>query len=330
MAIKNLAWNIARENVVYDWIYDAGRWSFHEHVIDEPVQHGTTSTAENGRASLSLSLAPARYLLVVTDPATGVSSSRKFYVGWWSADNSQTNAPDRLTVTPKETTIAPNGSTSVHIEAPFAGKAQVIVATDHIESIRTLDIPQGGADIPVQAGADWPGGAYVLATLYRPLDAPARAHEPIRAVGLAYIGTDQSAHRLSVSLKAPDVVRSRTKLSIPVTIKGGQTGPLHLTLAAVDKGIIGLTDWKQPDIFKSLYGQQALAIDVTDTYAHLLTPSGLAGAIHEGGDEGGGQGSALAVTSTRVVSLFSGEVTLMPAAMLSSRWMYRTLKARWT
>ncbi|MFT8367252.1 MAG: MG2 domain-containing protein [Acetobacter papayae] len=309
VAIKNLAWNIARENVVYDWIYDAGRWSFHEHVIDEPVQHGTTSTAENGRASLSLSLAPARYLLVVTDPATGVSSSRKFYVGWWSADNSQTNAPDRLTVTPKETTIAPNGSTSVHIEAPFAGKAQVIVATDHIESIRTLDIPQGGADIPVQAGADWPGGAYVLATLYRPLDAPARAHEPIRAVGLAYIGTDQSAHRLSVSLKAPDVVRSRTKLSIPVTIKGGQTGPLHLTLAAVDKGIIGLTDWKQPDIFKSLYGQQALAIDVTDTYAHLLTPSGLAGAIHEGGDEGSGQGSALAVTSTRVVSLFSGEVT---------------------
>lgn len=309
VAIKDLAWNVVRENSVYDWIYDSGRWSFHEHVIDEPVQHGTISTGADGRASLSLSLVPSRYLLVVTDPATGVSSSRKFYVGWWSADNGQTNAPDRLTVTPKEATIAPNGSTSVHIEAPFAGKAQVIIATDHVESIQNIDIPQGGVDIPVRAEADWPGGAYVLATLYRPLDASARPHEPIRAVGLAYIGTDQSAHRLSVSLDAPGVVRPRAKLSVPVTIKGGQTGAVHLTLAAVDKGIIGLTDWKQPDIFKSLYGQQALAVDVTDTYAHLLIPSALAGAIHEGGDEGSDQGSALAVTSTRVVSLFSGEVT---------------------
>lgn len=309
VAIKDLAWTIVRENSVYDWIYNNGLWSFHEHVIDEPVQHGTTSTQADGRAKLSLSLTPARYLLVVTDPATGISSSRKFYVGWWSADNSQTNAPDRLIVTPKEATIAPNGSTSVHIEAPFAGKAQVVVATDHIESIRMLDIPQGGIDIPVQAGADWPGGAYVLATLYRPLDTPARPHEPIRAVGLAYIGTDQSAHRLSVSLKPPSAVRSRTKLSIPVTITGGHTGPIHLTLAAVDKGIIGLTNWKQPDIFNLLYGQQALAIDVTDTYTHLLTPSGLAGAIHEGGDGGGDEESALAVTSTRVVSLFSGEIT---------------------
>lgn len=195
----------------------------------------------------------------------------------------------------------------MHIDGPFLGKAQVVIATDRIESVQNIDAPKGGVDVPVTGNADWPGGAYVLVTLYRPLDAPARPHEPTRAVGLAYIGLDQSAHKLSVALGAPGLIRPRGKLSVPVAVTGGGAGPVHLTLAAVDKGILGLTAWKQPDVFDLIYGTRQLAVDVTDTYAHLLAPTGAAGAIHEGGDEGGGP-TGLAVTSTRVVSLFSGEI----------------------
>ncbi|MBO1360470.1 alpha-2-macroglobulin family protein [Acetobacter sacchari] len=308
VAVKGLAWSVVRENIVYDWIHDDGRWSFREHVLDEPVQHGATDTGADGHAALSESLPPARYRLVVTDPATGAASSREFYVGWWSAGDDKPTAPDRLVVTAKDKILPETGATSVHIDAPFAGKAQIVVATDRIESVRDVDVPKGGVDVPVKASADWPGGAYVLATLYRPLNAPARSHEPTRAVGLTYVGLDQSAHKLAVTLDAPSVIRPQGKLTVPVTVHGGAVGPIHLTLSAVDKGILGLTAWTQPDVFKALYGRRELAVDVTDTYAQLLSPTGSVGAIHEGGDEGGGP-TGLGVTSTRVVSLFSGEVT---------------------
>ncbi|WP_181442003.1 alpha-2-macroglobulin family protein [Swingsia samuiensis] len=311
-ALHNLAWSIVRENEVYDWIHDDGRWSFREHVIDEPVQHGATDTGSDGRAHFAPALVPARYRLIVSDPATGSASSREFYVGWWSAGDDKPNAPDRLVVTPKDKTLAADGTTTVHIDAPFAGQAQIVMATDRVESVRNINVPKGGVDVPVTASADWAGGAYMLVTLYRSLQTPARAHEPTRAVGVAYIGLDQSAHRLGVSIDAPKESRPQGKMVVPVTITGGKSGPVHVTLAAVDKGILGLTAWKQPDVFDLIYGRRELGVDVTDTYAHLLSPTGTAGTIHEGGDVGSGEEgdtASLAVTSTHIVSLFSGDVT---------------------
>lgn len=305
--VHGLSWTVIRENEVFDWFGSNGGWSFHETTIDEPVARGTVETGADGHAAIAPMLDQARYRVVVTDTASGAATSTEVHVGWWAPQETD-QSPDRLDVAVRDHTIPSGGSTILHIAAHFAGEAQVTIAGDRVFSTRTLHVPVGGADIPVMADAGWQGGAYALVTLYRPLDQPGRPHDPVRAVGLAWIGLDESSHRLAVSLQAPELALPRRMLRVPVLVRGG-AGPVHLTLAAVDEGILGITGYVQPDPFELLFGRRQLGIDVTDTYARLLDGTAAVGRIREGGDEGSGP-TGLAVTSTRVVSLFSGDVRL--------------------
>ena len=307
--VHHLTWTVIRENEVYDWFGDDGRWSFRAHVIDEPISQGTVDTGPDGRARIAPVLDQARYRVVVSDTATGAATSTELHVGWW-APQATDASPDRLDVVARDRVIRPGGSTTVHIAPRFAGEAQVTIAGDRVFSTRTVHVPAAGIDLPVTADPGWEGGAYVLVTLYRPLDRPARPHDPVRTVGLAWIGLDEGAHRLDVSVDAPALARPRQRLTIPVVVHGAAPGDrAHLTLAAVDEGVLGITGYTQVDPFDLLFGKRRLGIDVTDTYAHLLEGSARAGRLREGGDEGSGP-TGLAVTSTRIVSLFSGDVRL--------------------
>lgn len=306
IASRALTWTLVRENETYDWISESRGWHFVRHVIDEPLQHGTVQTDAQGRAHFAPEIDSGRYRMILTDPETNAASSQRFTSGWWSDSSEKPNAPDRLSLSVRDKVLPVGGQTIVHVQAPFAGEAQIVIATDKVQSAKTVILPRNGLDIPVKAQADWPGGAYVLVTAFRPLDTPARAHEPSRAVGLAYIGLDQSAHRLKLAIETPPVIRPQTKTTLPLTVQGGKH--VHLVVSAVDQGILALTQWKLPDVFDLVYGRRAFALDVKDSYAHLMTPVGQAGLLREGGDEGG-DGGGLSVTSTRIVSLFSGIIT---------------------
>ncbi|NIE78941.1 alpha-2-macroglobulin [Asaia sp. As-1742] len=307
LANHALKWTVVRENETYDWIRNSQGWHFIRHVIDEPLQNGTLTTDASGRAHFATELDGGRYRVILSDPQSNAASSSRFATGWWSDSTEKPNAPDRLSLTVRDKILPVGGETIVHVQAPFAGEAQIVIATDKVESTKTVTLPKGGLDIPVKAEAGWPGGAYVLVTAYRPLDTPARPHEPSRAVGLGYIGLDQSAHHLKIALEAPAVLRPQGHAVLPLTVTGGRK--VHLVVSAVDQGILALTQWKLPDAFDLVYGRRALALDIRDSYAHLMTPVGQGGEIREGGDEGGDGGGGLSVTSTRIVSLFSGIIT---------------------
>lgn len=306
IASRALTWTLVRENETYDWISESRGWHFVRHVIDEPLQHGTVQTDAQGRAHFAPEIDSGRYRMILTDPETNAASSQRFTSGWWSDSSEKPNAPDRLSLSVRDKVLPVGGQAIVHVQAPFAGEAQIVIATDKVQSAKTVILPRNGLDIPVKAQADWPGGAYVLVTAFRPLDTPARAHEPSRAVGLAYIGLDQSAHRLKLAIETPPVIRPQMRTTLPLTVQGGKH--VHLVVSAVDQGILALTQWKLPDVFDLVYGRRAFALDVKDSYAHLMTPVGQAGLLREGGDEGG-DGGGLSVTSTRIVSLFSGIIT---------------------
>ena len=308
-ATGKLTWTVIRENEVFDWFGGGGGWSYHVTTIDEPVAQGTIEVRADGRATIAPVLDMARYRVVVTDPAFGATSSTEIHVGWW-APKATDSSPDRLDISVRDKTIKPGGATVLHIASRFAGEAQVTIAGDRVFSTNSMHVPEGGLDVPVTADPAWEGGAYALVTLYRPLNRSGRAHDPARAVGLAWIGLDEGAHHIDVSMQTPEVALPRQRLRVPVQVGAAAAGKrAHLTLAAVDEGVLGITGYQLPDPFDLLFGKRRLGIDTIDTYSRLLDGSARAGRIREGGDEGSGP-TGLAVTSTRIVSLFSGDVTL--------------------
>ncbi|MBX6323197.1 MAG: alpha-2-macroglobulin family protein, partial [Rhodospirillaceae bacterium] len=131
------------------------------------------------------------------------------------------------------------------------------------------------------------------------------------AIGVAWLGIDSAPHALQVSLDVPDAVAPRQLVEIPVQVSGvvpGQTA--HLTLAAVDEGVLQITDFASPDPLAHYFGKRRLGVEIRDLYGRLIDGrEGRRGRIREGGDE-----AALAKRGapppTRLVALFSGIVTL--------------------
>jgi alpha-2-macroglobulin len=142
---------------------------------------------------------------------------------------------------------------------------------------------------------------------HRPLDQTAK-RMPGRALGLVWFAVDRDAHRLDVSLQAPDKVRPRGALNIPITLAGLAPGEeAHVTLAAVDVGILSLTHYEPPNPSAYLYGQRQLGTEIRDIYGQLIDGmQGTRGEIRSGGDAGGNlEGNR---PTQKPLALFSGVV----------------------
>ena len=311
VARPGLHWRLLREDRVYDWYRANSSWTWHYHVVDEALASGEIDAPTGAPAVLSQTIQWGYYRLVVDDAETHAATSVRFQAGWMaSAEGADT--PDRVDVAAEKPVLSPGETTRLRIRGPFAGKAQVTVASDQVFETRQIAVAKDGTDIDVTASAAWGAGAYVLVSLYRPL-ADGQPHDPVRAVGLAWLAIDAKPRTLSVTLDAPERVTPRHSIAVPVTIAGARgDGPTFVTLAAVDEGILQLTHFAAPDPVQFLFGKRRLGLELRDDYGRLLDGSAARGAIRQGGDAAasaaslGGQG--LAVVSTRTVALFSGPV----------------------
>ncbi|MGI4975972.1 MAG: alpha-2-macroglobulin family protein, partial [Janthinobacterium lividum] len=309
-ARTGLQWRIVREDVRYDWVRSGARWTYHRHVLDVPVSSGSLDVPEAAPGHVTAALPWGTYRLVVSDAASGAASSVRLGVGW-SVVSTDDDTPDKVAVTTDTPVVTAGQDVRLHIDAPFAGLAQVTVMGSRIFEARNIPVATQGADLVIKAQADWGQGAYVMVDVVRPLR-EVHGHAPVRAVGLAWIGLDQAAHTLDVRLDAPERMVPRQPLRIPVHVGGGVAGkPAWVSLAAVDEGILQLTRFETPDPAAFLFGKRQLGFDMRDDYGHLLDGNAAGGQVREGGDEGKSIGGAsLAVTSTKIVSLFSGPVAL--------------------
>lgn len=318
IAIGKIHWSLARVNRIYNWSHtpDNG-WTFSSHTVDVPMRSGDLTTDARGMARITPMLDWGEYRLSAMPSENGgaTGTSLRFQVGWGSSGDAST--PDRLPLSVRDPHIAPGGQTILHISGGFAGQAQVTLATDRVLNTRIVDVPKEGLDIPVTATPDWNTGAYALVTLYRPLNGPSglRPHDPVRAVGVAWIGVDQKTHHLDVALDAPKTALPRHRITLPVTVRatqGASVDHVRVAVAAVDQGILNLTHFKPLDLFDTLYGRPRLGLDMLDNYGALLLSDAKAGHIRAGGDGGSEDSSAdrPPVRTTKSVALFDGPVAL--------------------
>jgi len=145
--------------------------------------------------------------------------------------------------------------------------------------------------------------------LRRPLDAPAQ-RMPGRAIGVQWFSIARAAKTLTVDLQAPPLLRPNTALALPVKINGLAAGEqARLVVAAVDVGILNLTNYKPPAPDDYYLGQRALSADIRDLYGQLIDGmQGVRGQIRNGGDEGAKLQGSPPVGPP--VALYSGLVTV--------------------
>lgn len=312
VALNNLSYSWVREDTTYQWYQVEGSWKYQSVTRDRLITSGKINIGAGIPLKLAQALPYGSYRLTITDPESGSASSYRFYSGW--AARSAGDRPDRIPVAADKPSYRVGETAHVQIKPTANGKALVVVAGDRVFSSRLIDAPAGGTSVTVPISADWGPGAYVLVTDYRPLN-EASGREPVRSIGLAWLQVDNSQRTLTTLIGGPQKILPRQKVTIPVTIKGlGDGEDTYLTLAAVDEGILQLTNFVSPSPNDWYFGKRQLGVGMRDDYGRLIKPEkGAIGSMREGGDNFGGR--PLAVVPTRTVALFSGLVKVGPGGI---------------
>ena len=273
------------------------------------VADGDLTIAADKPSRITLSPQPGRYRLdVKSAEPDGPLTSVQFDVGWYSDGSADT--PDLLETSIDKPEYQSGDTMVVSVNARSAGKLSVNVLGDRLLTTQTTDVKEGTAQVKIPVGKDWGTGAYVVATLRRPLDAAA-LRMPGRAIGLKWFGIDKKTRTLEVSLSPPALVRPNSTLKLPVKLGGLNPGEdAKIVVAAVDVGILNLTNYKPPAPDDYYLGQRRMTSEIRDLYGQLIDGmQGTRGQIKTGGDSAGAelQGSP---PTQKPLALYSGIVTV--------------------
>jgi uncharacterized protein YfaS (alpha-2-macroglobulin family) len=294
----------------YQWYRHENRWEYEPVQSTKRVADGRVDVAADKPGRIALPVTWGRYRLqVTTDDPNGPTTSVQFDAGWYADASADT--PDMLEIGLDKAEYHPGDTMTVAVTARTAGKVTLSVVGDRLLATTTAEVQPGLARLPLTIGSDWGTGAYVVATLRRPLDVAA-SRMPGRALGVQWFAIDRAARTLAVDMKLPDVMRPNGTLRVPVKLGGLNPGEdARIAVAAVDVGILNLTNYKPPAPDDYYLGQRQLSAELRDLYGQLIDGmQGTRGQIRTGGDAGGELNGS--PPTQPPLALYSGIVPVAP------------------
>ncbi|MFA3919905.1 alpha-2-macroglobulin family protein [Ruegeria hyattellae] len=309
-APMRVRWTLNRIETSYQWYQLYGNWNW------EPTTRRTriaSGEADLGAEPLTLAQPVdwGRYELVVERlDGAYAAAALDFRAGWYGAEDSSTT-PDRLEMSLDREDYRVGDTAQLRLVPRMSGIAQIEVLSDRVIARQTLPVEAGETVIPLTITADWGTGAYVTATVIRPMDV-ATGHNPARAMGVAHATVDPAERALDVGIEAPDTVTPRNTQKVLIRVKNVPADEtVWLTVASVDVGILNLTGFDSPDPQGHYFGQRRLGVDLRDVYGRLIDGmNGTLGTVRSGGDAGAGMRMQSPPPTQDLMAVFSGPVQL--------------------
>jgi len=236
-------WTVNRVRTEYQWYSSFGNWNWdpvttrtriasQEAVIDASAPLQIAVPVEWGEYEIKVERADGPYV------ATSVS----FSAGWYaSADAVQT--PDLLEASLDKPSYRAGDTATLRIVPRSAGTALVTVLSNRLIEMKAVEVTEGENLIALPVTDDWGSGAYVSASVLRPMSGDDQ--NPGRALGLSHAKIDPDTAQLDAKFEtAPEVApRGPLTASLRVQTNGAET---YAMIAAVDQGILNLTGFTPP------------------------------------------------------------------------------------
>ncbi|MDJ0826197.1 MAG: alpha-2-macroglobulin family protein [Rhodobacter sp.] len=309
-APMDVRWTVNRVRTRYQWYQYGGNWEWEPITTRTKVAEGD-ATLGGAPVTVTAPVEWGRYEIRVE--RTGgpyVAASTDFYAGWYGAADAS-STPDLLELSLDAKAYAPGDTARLRIVPRYPGKALVTVVSNRLIDMKAVDVAEGENLIELPVTDAWGAGAYVTATVIRPMDVAA-GRNPARALGLAHAAVDPGAHRLAAAFETAAEVDPRGPLPVALKVDGIAPGDTaYATIAAIDVGILNLTAFASPDPSGHYFGQRKLGMGLRDVYGRLIDGmTGSMGNIRSGGDFAPEAGLEAPPPTEELVAYFSGPVTV--------------------
>ncbi|SOC07504.1 hypothetical protein SAMN05877809_10485 [Rhodobacter sp. JA431] len=303
-------WVVNRVETQYQWYAMDGYWNWEPITHRTRVAEGSATTGTLNPLRVSAKVDWGQYELVIETGDDEVVASYAFDAGWYAPADVLTS-PDRLQLSLDQPAYKAGDTAQLRVVAPAKGVALVSVLSNRVISLEAVEVAEGENKIALPVTAEWGAGAYVTASVLRPLAEEAPTRAPNRAMGLAYAKVDPGLRALKASFDMADASDPRAPMPVALKVEGIAPGEtVHATIAAVDLGILNLTGFKVPDPQAHYFGQRRLGVGLRDIYGRLIDGrAGEAGVIRSGGDAAREMSMQAPPPTEELVAYFSGALT---------------------
>ena len=316
---KGLQVTLVRELRDYHWRFDEdGGWDYDFTRRFENVQTRSIDAGASA-ARFDFPVEWGEYRIDVLDPATGLTMRYPFRAGWsWGDDNRGPDArPDRVKLALDRTGYRAGDTLEVTVTPPHAGRGVLLVESDRLLYVHEIELKgaegkvAGRFRIPVTQ--DWERhDVYITALVLRGGSAASQV-TPARAIGVAHVPMRRDERRVAVGLKVAAQTRPQQELPVTVSVPQLAGQQAHVTVSAVDVGILNITRFPVPDANAHFFAARRLATDAWDVYGRVIEAfAGGTARLRFGGDMALEALPQARRPTARVqtVDLFSGPVAL--------------------
>lgn len=247
-------------------------------------------TCNNGKTQLQINVPDEKwglYLLVVNDKTGGNTFAKVMRFDWnYGAIHStgSSDAPMQLAMSSTQESYKVGENIVVNFPSNEKSRALVTVeSNDRVLQSMVLDNLGTEGKVEIKATEEMIPNVYVYVSLLQPRDAG--NDMPLRMYGVVPVKVEDSNLQLKPILSVPD--NSNTKKKIQVTVQEENAKAMTYTLAIVDEGILGLTNYSTPNPYNYFNAKQSLKVRTWDNYKYVIDAfSGELGTVYAIGGDG--------------------------------------------
>lgn len=305
----------------YYWHYADGEgWKYEFNSQPYLEQEQTLLLDGKGPTPLSLTLAAGWYRLEVEN-SQGHQSNLRLEIGSyaWGGGGEQAR-PDKIVITLDKRAYQAGDNARVTLVAPRPGKGLLMVEDgDGLRWWQRIELKaegsekEGRGEFEIPVSPEWQRhDLHISAQIAAPDSAsqPASSQQgqSLRSVGLVPLTLDRESRRLPLTLSAPDKAVPLTRLEVTATSTPNSQG--RVVLAAVDRGVLNISDYRPLDPFEIFFGRKRFAQDLFDNYGQVIPPQdGKLARLNYGGDAPALKKGGALESRVEIAALWSGEVS---------------------
>lgn len=239
-----------------------------------PITQDKLSSDEDGRIQWTLDSSRydwGRHLIRVCDAddtETGHCTSQEVYLGWSWDDAGKNNSPTQMMLTSDKEKYQVGDTAKVRLPKSTQGRVLMSLETGS-KVIKTgwLDIGADQRDLEIPITADMAPNVYVHLMLLLPHQQRV-ADAPIRLYGVVPLIVEDPKTVLEPQLDVAEKVKPESEFTIKVSEKNQRA--MTYTLAVVDEGLLGLTDFHVPDAHDYFFQREALGVRTWDLFDQVV------------------------------------------------------------